>query len=81
MLQEDGSGKPDTSVGKEGEAMTQIHRYNLNGNKALCGVDSGTFSITGAVVTCPACLKVSRPLTKEEALASITQAAKHRRTP
>lgn len=44
-----------------------IHRANLNG-KPECGAPSGKVSMTGACVTCPACVKASQPLTREESM-------------
>lgn len=54
--------------------MKHLHRFALNG-KAVCGVETRLFSIHGCSVTCPECLILSKPLTPEQALQLIRNAA------
>ena len=54
--------------------MRHLHRFALNG-RAVCGIETKLFSIHGCSVTCPDCLKLSKPLTREQAMASIEAAA------
>lgn len=58
--------------------MSVIHRYGMSGG-TQCGAGRDAFghlkiSTTGARVTCPACLKLDKRPTREEALESLKRA-------
>lgn len=54
--------------------MTTVHRASLNGG-ALCHAANPRLSVSGVTVTCPDCLRLSTPLTPEEAMTKLKQAA------
>lgn len=49
-----------------------IHRSGLDG-KPRCGAEAGRISVSGIrqFLTCPACLELTRPRTREEQLAAL----------
>ena len=58
--------------------MSVIHRYGMNGG-AQCGADPDKFghlklSISGVVVTCPACIGPSKEQIRETQLAALRAA-------
>lgn len=51
-----------------------IHRRSMSGG-IRCGVASGNVSFYGVGVTCPDCIELDRPPTREESLAQLAAAA------
>ena len=52
-----------------------IHRMSIEGHgRAVCGATKPKLSIGGVMVTCPDCLRLTRPLSREEAMAQLEKA-------
>lgn len=55
--------------------MRPIHAYSIAGGPECGATGQVKLSMTGALITCPECLRIRRRPTREEALRSIEEAA------